>query len=107
MVDALSFELCLERLSSFSNCPHVLRPAVALLHAECASLQPNPKQVESLGTGVDFYLIAQGLLSITGPDSQWSSLIPYIVKNSAFPIAATRNAFHNGRHSRSTPPPAP
>ncbi len=41
MIDTLTFELCLKRLSFFGNRPNILGPTIAFLVAERASPQPS------------------------------------------------------------------
>ena len=44
MVDALAFELCLNRFPVFGDSPHVLRPPVTLLRAKGASLETRSQK---------------------------------------------------------------
>jgi len=61
VVYALAFELRLESFPSAGHRPYILRPTVALLRAECTSLQSGSQQREGFGATVDPYLVTQRL----------------------------------------------
>ena len=61
MIDAVAFELGFQRLPLFGYRPHVLRPPIALLGAERASLQPASQQCQRVGPVMNSDPVAQRL----------------------------------------------